>query len=368
MGTRDELVDVVTRILGEPVTFDSWIRKGMRAWTARLQRSDGSTVVAKGPVRPIPEGDEWRPRFHNEVAALEVLDGLEGMAPQFLGADHDSAWVVMNDFGDLPGLHHALTGSDRAAAMAAIERWAAGLARFHSASAPLVDRWEARRADFDASWHAESATKDVRRARRALDGVFDIPVSVDEAAEEIDRRLSDRSWWALSPRDTCPDNCAIRPDGSVLFFDFEAGGAHHRLLDIAYLVTPFPSCWCAGALLDDAREAGLAAYRLEIDSPDGSFDVHLAAAAAYFALWQLSSFRLPMSLGDDGGKGWFVEKFDFESPSPRGAVALTLDTVERAVAGDEALDPIADLARDLRSVLTERWGSWDPSPPHPAFR
>ncbi len=169
------------------------------------------------------------------------------------------------------------------------------------------------------------------------------------------------------PEDACPDNCAVRPDGSAVLFDFEGGGIRHALLDAAYLVTTFPTCWCTGDLPSRARRAGLDAYRAAANWPFADFDQHLAAAAAFHALWVLDSFRWTDALGDGGGSGWHWSEVGFDVPSARGIVSLAVDDLERAVRNDEALGALGSLARSLRGSLTTRWGRWECAPPHPAF-
>ncbi|MGH9097379.1 MAG: hypothetical protein ACRDWB_08135 [Acidimicrobiales bacterium] len=187
------------------------------------------------------------------------------------------------------------------------------------------------------------------------------------AAAEVDRRLADRRWWAISPRDACPDNCALRPDGSGTLFDFEGGGARHALLDAAYLVSTFPTCWCTGDLPAKSRTAGLAAYRNAAAWSLDDFDRHLAAAAAFHGLWVLNSFRFPAALADEGGARRHLAEVGFDLPSARQVVALAIDDLDRATHSDRNIAALGDLARSLRSALAERWGSWERPPPHPAF-
>jgi Ser/Thr protein kinase RdoA (MazF antagonist) len=52
--------------------------------------------------------------------------------------------------------------------------------------------------------------------------------------------------------------------GKCRIFDFETSGWGPVVLDAAYLVAPFPSCWCFGALPDEMVTAGLAAYQAEL--------------------------------------------------------------------------------------------------------
>jgi hypothetical protein len=375
VGTTFELLDEVGTLLGQKVTLERHLGRKGRAIVARLRLDDGETVVVKGPSRPIAEGGAssgaWSPvdRFRNEVAALRTLGGAGGIVPRLLAADPEHMWMVLEDLGETRSLANALLSRDPVAAMKAISAWASALGQLHRASADPVtmSRWESERTALGGLPPQESAVLALASARPQLDLLVNNVRDAESAAVEIDLRLSDRRWWAMTPRDACPDNCALQEDGSAVLFDFEGGGTRHSLLDAAYLVTTFPTCWCTGDLPVEARTAGLDAYQAAAVWPFDDFDRHLAAAAAFHGLWVLSSSRFADALGDTGGQGWRWEEVGFDVPAPRRIVALALDDLDRAVAGDDALKALGDLARSLRTVLTERWGTWELPPPHPAF-
>ena len=375
MGTTAELVADVGKLLGREVTFASYLGRKGRAIVARVHLDDGGTVVVKGARRPLGDGravnDGWSPanRFRNEVATLGTLQGAGGLVPRLIAVDLDRQWIVLEDLGDVRSLATALLHHDPERAMRDLSAWATALGRLHRASADpeMIGRCESARTALGGVRPQESARSLLASVRPQLRTMVTVPADAEAAAAEIDRRLSDRRWWALTPRDACPDNCAIREDGSAILFDFEGGGVRHALLDAAYLVTTFPTCWCIGELPDDARRAGLEAYRAAAAWSLDEFDAHLAAAAAFHGLWVLDNARFADAVGDSGGSGWHWEDVGFDIPAARQVIALILDDVERAVEGDAALDAVGILVRSLRTALLERWGNWERPPPHPAF-
>jgi Phosphotransferase enzyme family len=58
--------------------------------------------------------------------------------------------------------------------------------------------------------------------------------------------------------DACPDNVRLA-GGACRIFDFESSGWGSVALDAAYLLAPFPSCWCFGRLPAEVAAPALAA-------------------------------------------------------------------------------------------------------------
>ena len=269
MGATSDLLDDIGSLLTERVSLDGYLGRKGRAVVRAARVADGRTVVVKGPARPITDdgssSDPWSPvnRFRNEVVALQTLEGAAGLVPKLLAVDDDRTWMVLEDLGEVSSLADALLGPDPQAATSALSAWASTLGRLHrtSSDAATIDRWRSNRSALGPLPIPESAAAVLASARPRLELLVPVSAEVEGAVLEVDRRLSDRRWWAMTPRDPCPDNCAVRPDGSVVLFDFEGGGIRHALLDAAYLVTTFPTCWCTGDLPAPARSAGLDADR-----------------------------------------------------------------------------------------------------------
>jgi hypothetical protein len=378
MGVTATTTAAVSRLLGRPVTFEEYLGHKGRAVVARLRLDDGSTVVAKGqrspdePVSAAAEEGPWSApnRFRNEVAALRVLGGADGLVPALLADDVEAQWMVLEDVGPVTSLADALLADDPAAAAEALCGWARALGRLHrrTADAALLSEWAAARRALGGAIPSESASEVLDSVRPTLADLVVVGDGVAEAAREIDRRLGGRDWWALTPRDACPDNCARRADGSYLLFDFEGAGARHALLDAAYLVSTFPTCWCTGPVPAPARARALEAYRAAAGWPhdDAAFGSHLSAAAAFHVLWVLERW-LPRALAREGTATVPLPDVDFVFPSSRAVVALQLADLRRALTGDDALAPLADLAGSLQGALAARWGALELPAPHPAF-
>jgi hypothetical protein len=65
--------------------------------------------------------------------------------------------------------------------------------------------------------------------------------------------------------DLCPDNTHIT-DAGCRIIDFEMSGWGPIALDVAYLLAPFPSCWCFASLPAFAADPALLAYREQVTS------------------------------------------------------------------------------------------------------
>ncbi|HWF14606.1 MAG TPA: hypothetical protein VG244_00350 [Acidimicrobiales bacterium] len=376
MGTTETLEREVGRLLRARVEVEAYLGRKGRAVVARLRLEDGSSVVVKGQPSSAAASttdDPWSPanRFRNELSALSVLGGAGGLVPALRAVDLDRQWMVLEDLGPVTSLADALLNDDPEAAEVALCGWATAVGRLHqfAVESELLPRWESRRRALGGSIEQEAATALLESAGPTLEPFVAVRADVRDAAREVDRRLHTREFWALSPRDPCPDNCARRPDGSYLLFDFEGAGARHALLDAAYLVSTFPTCWCTGPLPARARERALEAYRLAARWPCDAteFRAHLAGAAAFHVLWVLDR-RLPLALAASGGEIHPLPEMGFVFPSFRQIIALALDDLGAAVADDDRLEPLARFGVSLRRALADRLGPLEVPPPHPAFR
>jgi len=64
--------------------------------------------------------------------------------------------------------------------------------------------------------------------------------------DQITPMLREKGNLSLVHGDPCPDNVLLFEDGCRIF-DFEISGWSSVVLDAAYLLAPFPSCWCLPA-------------------------------------------------------------------------------------------------------------------------
>lgn len=68
------------------------------------------------------------------------------------------------------------------------------------------------------------------------------------------------SAGALVPGDTCPSN-ALEADGGIVLLDFEAAEHRHIAWEAAYLLVPWPSCWCSWRLPAEVTARALQAWQ-----------------------------------------------------------------------------------------------------------
>jgi Phosphotransferase enzyme family len=175
----------------------------------------------------------------------------------------------MEDLGPGSSLADSLLGSDRARAEADLISYARAIAEMHawsaSRSAEYAGIWT-RRAD---GAHNEAAAGPhwmpaiARSKDPFLAMAAQLGLATDGVAEEIDSLvplMNGAGYVGLVHGDLCPDNTHI-VDGNCLIIDFETSGWGPIALDVAYLLAPFPSCWCFASLPATAAGPALLAYR-----------------------------------------------------------------------------------------------------------
>jgi Ser/Thr protein kinase RdoA (MazF antagonist) len=101
--------------------------------------------------------------------------------------------------------------------------------------------------------------------------------------DELSLLLNGTGYLGLVHSDACPDNVRFLADGCRIF-DFETSGWGPIVLDAAYLLAPFPSCWCFADLPAEVAAPAMDAYRAVVQTagidlgPDR--DVAMTAAMA----------------------------------------------------------------------------------------
>jgi hypothetical protein len=265
--------------------------------------------------------------------------------------------LVTDDLGAGGSVADALLGDDPVLATEAVIGWAQAIATLHVATAGLRERFRAalieRQGDLPV---AESRMSlDLDDAVRVLDrecgslGVR-VPAGAFDELRGLGRRLGGSGTAALTPADTCPDNNVATPAGLALI-DFEGAQWRHLAWDVAYLLVPWPTCWCSWRLPQSATDQALAAYRHiarsafpQVDDP--AFDADLDAAATGWALLSTSWF-IDNALGTD-------PPVNPEKPTPTRR-AMILHRLDRAAASRE-VPAVAELAAGLAAELRRRWG------------
>lgn len=293
-----------------------------------------------------------------ERAALAALDGAAGTPRLLATADRPPLAVLSRLPGD-DSLADVLLNGDPDRARTALVAWARGLAAVHDAGTP------ARRTAFSDTLaarglRAEKLPDDAAQAADALPALLaDLGLGGHRDAVEAVRtftdRLDDPAAQVLSPADTCPDNNLLDADGRVRLLDFEHAEVRHAAWDVAYLFAPWPSCWCAWRIPDDAAQAALAAYagaRPGLDPDRLRADV--ATATLGWCLVTAVLFARGALATEDP-----VD--DPRRPSRRAFVLHRLGTASTAPGA------LGALAGDLHDALRERWGEV-PLALAPAFR
>jgi hypothetical protein len=314
----------------------------------RRIRADSRILI----VKEFTGSDEGWAR---ESAALSVLPA-ELPAPQFIAAGAIPPTVVMSDVGPGASVADALLGQDPAAAADAVVAWATAIAVLHHVTAgareAFRDALGARAGDLPVAESIVSA--DLENAAEIVvqccaEFGVDVPAHALEELRALGTRLGGDGPAALTPADACPDNNVCTDDGLVLI-DFEGAQWRHVAWDVAYLIVPWPSCWCSWRIPADVVERAVDAYRAAfavsyVDSAGFRRDVNAAAIGWAFVS---TSWLLPRALLDDPPPA------NPGKPAPTHR-AMILHRLDQACRSTEA-PALAELAARLHHALTARWG------------
>ncbi|BAJ30677.1 MULTISPECIES: phosphotransferase [Kitasatospora] len=268
-----------------------------RVWRAEIA---GRPVVVKQLV-DSPGADD---RYARESAAL-ALAGRAGrpgrpVAPALIGTDPANRVVVMERLED------RTPGPDWRA------EYATALAGLHaSAPADLDDLAGTAPGTALPAW--TGPTERDLGCFIALARILDVPAPPGARAEAealIGRLSATPVRHSLLHGDPCPGNDLHTADG-VRFVDFEQAALGPGAVELAYLRTGFPTCWCSTA----APAAELA-----------------EAEAAYRATWQAATGTRAPTAADlaDASAGWLIRGDALVPKAERG----TADHLARLHHGD----------------------------------
>jgi aminoglycoside/choline kinase family phosphotransferase len=174
-------------------------------------------------------------------------------------------------------------------------------------------------------------------------------VASDGVAEEVDqvhRIIIGTSYLGLVHGDPCPDNVLLI-DGICRIVDFEHAGWGPVAYDAAYLLAPFPSCWCFARLPAEVAGPAVAAYRARLEiagielGPDWESTTTAVLAAAFLGRGQVFAEAL------DRDHEWGTTTM-----RPRLLAWLGSFTGR---AGDCTLPRLQATAAAMYARLTERW-------------
>jgi len=235
-----------------------------------------------------------------------------------------------------------------------MKSWAVSLGRLHGGT---TEAGPAFAAELTPGIAADSTMAMVGDGIRLLNrNLPRIGLTLSEDAVEALRALAKSidGPVALSPADTCPDNNVETPDGLVLV-DFESATMRPVAWDLAYLVVPWPSCWCAWRLPEGVAADALGAWCAASNLPISTVDIARAVVA-----WALVTTGWFLGGALDGVPGMGLG--DRAGPPRRALLLHRLGLLTGAVR--TKLAPVADLvdpvlgnlASQLRRTLVHEWG------------
>jgi Ser/Thr protein kinase RdoA (MazF antagonist) len=314
----------------------------------RLQVTTDRSVVLKR--RGDQDGS-----FGVELAALEYLNAMPvPVAPRLVAADAQAGLLLMEDLGPGPSLADALLAGDRERARADLVSYAEALGAMHAWSMGRAGELAGLRARYAPQVPLSPAWLGaVGRGREAFgEAVAALGLAVDGVGAEIDEilfLLNGPGYLGLVHGDACPDNMRFRADGCRLF-DFETSGWGPVVLDAAYLLAPFPSCWCFARLPAEVAAAALDAYRAVVQaaglelSPD--WDAAMAAAVAAWIVARGPMINRVLVQGEDREWG---------TTTLRPRLAAWLGSFTEAAGRAGVLPRLRDAAGALLERLGSRW-------------
>jgi hypothetical protein len=324
-----------------------------RSHIVRLRLADDDrTVVLKRP-REGNFGDRSR-GFDAELAALEFLSPMEtAVAPRLLGADASAGILIMEDLGPGSSLADSLLAGDRGRAEADLMGYARAIAAMHAWSIGRSREYGQIRgrlagsagAGTEPDWmDAITRSKEPFLAMAAQLGLA--TNGVDQEIDSLGALMAGTDYVGLVHSDLCPDNTHIA-DGSCRIIDFETSGWGPIALDVAYLLAPFPSCWCFASLPAEAAGPALLAYRDQVTNAgvDLGPDWEVALTAA-LAGWVVARVRIGRALKEDSNWG---------TTTMRPRLLTWLHSFIEAASRTGALPRLRSLAEATREQLRRRW-------------
>lgn len=271
------------------------------------------TVISKQlKVAAMPGDNEPLELFSSELASLQFLGGLDvaNLVPTLHAYDPVERILLCEDLGELPSLADVLQGGDGAEADAALREYAETLGTLNGGTVAcrdsLIDHRQALGlADDTTAWSDDVATlrSDLPEALSLLG--LGIGSLIADDLDALVEDLTDESCWpSFTHGDPCPDNNVIESTGRVRFFDFEFSRVRPAMVDAAYLVVPFPTCWCVAQLPASMTEQLESTYRTSFARhvPEAREDARWGAAiTAGSAAWMLSEIcrRMPLLMEND---------------------------------------------------------------------
>jgi Ser/Thr protein kinase RdoA (MazF antagonist) len=340
---------LLTRAFGEPTVVQAVELLWDRGHVSRLQLASGRAVILKRQRKQGPGSSQL---FGDELAALEYLNAMPvPVAPRLLGADAEAGLLLIEDLGDGTTLADVLMAAGRERVQAELIAYAQALGSLHAWSMGHAGEAAGLRARHGPGDEAAPRWRDaVQRGKEPfLAAAATLGVASDGVAEEVDqvhRIIIGTSYLGLVHGDPCPDNVLLI-DGICRIVDFEHAGWGPVAYDAAYLLAPFPSCWCFARLPAEVAGPAVAAYRARLEiagielGPDWESTTTAVLAAAFLGRGQVFAEAL------DRDHEWGTTTM-----RPRLLAWLGSFTGR---AGDCTLPRLQATAAAMYARLTERW-------------
>lgn len=325
-----ESVERASTLLGEPlVLVGEPLPSGSRHLVLRLCRPSRDTVVAKR--RLVPEASP-------EVAALQAFSSVGSSVTPLLLA-HSEELFIMSDLGEHPHLASRMLTGDPLLTRRAVLAWSTGLARFHRAGLEARAVAPEALADYMPGLLDEAADDLVTYA---TDLGIDVPHRFVELRDVTTR--FETPLEVLSAGDMCPDNNLLADD-QAYFLDLEFATVRHLAWDLAYLLVPWPSCWCAWRLPPGLGRSALERWHQVFECDDTTWravqrDVELAADAWR---WLSISWLLPTL-----STGW-PQRADRPAPPVPDRIVHSLEALSHSTVFHELCTAATQLAGSIRA-------------------
>ena len=340
---------LLTRALGEPAAVQAAESLWDRGHVFRLRLASGRTVILKRKRRQWPIGGQL---FGDELAALDYLNGMPvPVAPRLLGADAQAGLLLMEDLGDGATLADSLMAAGRGRVQAELVAYARALGSLHAWSMSHAGDAAGVRARHGPGSAGPRWRDAVQRGKEPfLIAAAALGVASHGVAEEIDqvhRMIVGTGYLGLVHGDPCPDNVRLI-DGTCRIVDYEYAGWGPVAYDAAYLLAPFPSCWCFARLPDEVAGPAVEAYRASLETggielgPDWESATTAVLAAAFLGRGQM--FAEAVDRDDD----------DWGTTTMRPRLLAWLCTFTGR-AGDGTLPRLQATAAAMQDRLAERW-------------
>ena len=289
-------------------------------------------------------------------------NGEHGAA--LLAGDVTGGILVFEDLGDgLSSLVEPLLKGSAIEAETALISYAIALARLHADTVGCVESY---RATYQSIFGLGRKGRPLGRRVEPQANIVAKAIGHEPPASELEllsmKLCNPGPWQSLVHGDPCPDNVLLC-NGRARLIDYEWAEPSHALLDGAYWLMGFPTCWCAGRMPAAVRARVEAAYRRELarSIPLALDETVYRTELAYIsAVWLFTclAWRLDEALEGDGE--WGIA-------SIRGRLLRYLDTAIGITEEADVLPGTRKAARSWLAELSYRWPDATPLSFYPAF-